>query len=487
MSSSSHTTQQKRHALRTLLGEERCITHKDDMTPYVSERRQRIEGQALGVIFPETEDDVVAIVRYAQRYGIGLVPQGGHSGLAGAACPTDKDNHVVVAMGRMNHIRVIDGKNATLIAQAGCTLAQIQDALADRPLFFPLDIASRRQCQLGGLVATNAGGVHVLRYGMMGALVRGIRAVLADGSVMDDLTCCLKDNTGYALHSLFCGSEGTLGIICDVALALYRRPRRLVSACFAVRDIGKALRLYDVIAQEALSSLPMPLHAFEYIDGVIFELVLSMAGQDKRPLRGTYPAYVMAQWEEGGEEEGDEGMKAHAFSSFREMLHARGIIEAAVRCATPSSQRALWDMRWRIHDTERRYGDGFKHDIALPLHRWDVFLQETTRAVQESVPHAPLFIFGHLAEGNLHYNIGKPPMMAQSTFERHREPLQRYLYDSVRAFGGSFSAEHGVGRLKREELKRYKAQGTYGMMRKLKEAFDPHHIMNPGVFFSSYP
>ena len=447
-------------ALRACVGSDAVCHEEQEIAPFMREKRGMMQGRALAVVLPRTTEDVVALVACARERGLKLVPQGGNTSLVGGACPQDKDTHVLVASVRMNTIHEIDEDNATLIADAGCTLADVQKVMGESWLYFPVQLASAEQCQLGGMVATNAGGLSVTRYGMMAEWVRGVEVVLADGRVLDTLSLCCKDNSGYALSRLMCGSEGTLGFITKVALRLVGRPPPLKRVCFPVRDIAAAQEVAGFLYRHAGEQL----YACEYMDSEVVDVVVAYSGGG--------PSSIPH----------GKGCVLVALSSLEVLQRAkeRGL-QARVLDEGGESD-AVWALRGRVHEAQRNLGLACKHDVALPLARVSAFVTQAKKRVRALGEEPRIFVFGHLAEGNVHFNVCKPETMEQDEFGAWRERVRAEVFDCVKALGGSFSAEHGVGRMNVGAFVRYKDGVAVGVMQSLRRALDPQGLFNPGVF-----
>ncbi|MBC6444000.1 MAG: FAD-binding oxidoreductase [Alphaproteobacteria bacterium GM202ARS2] len=460
-------------ALRACVGGDGLYHTDESMAPFMRERRGMMVGRALAVVMPRTVEQVVALVMCAGKENLKLVPQGGNTSLVGGACPQDADTHVLVASGAMRTIQAIDEDNATLIAEAGCTLAQVHRAMAGSKLFFPMQLASAEHCQLGGMVASNAGGLSVARYGMMAEWVRGVEVVLADGRILNTLSLCCKDNSGYALTRLMCGSEGTLGMITKVALRLVGRPPPLTRVCFAVKTVQEAQALAGFLRQHGGDSL----YACEYMAEAVIDTVVAYRGG----VEGGRPRALVK----------GQGCLLVALSSLEVVQQAQeqggqggqgGQGWQGTVLADDGEGDDVWRLREQVHDAQRALGLACKHDVAVPLGRVATFVDRATEKVRALRGDAPIFVFGHLAEGNVHFNVGKPEAMTADEFFVWREKVREGVFDCVRALGGSFSAEHGVGRVNVSAFQRYKDGVAVDVMRAVRGALDVRGVFNPGVF-----
>ena len=458
-------------ALRAALGEAHVITGAD-AAGYEQDWRQRWPGRALAVARPGSTDEVAAVLRLAARHGASVVPQGGNTGLVGGGVPDDSGRQLVLSLGRMNRIREIDTANLTMTAEAGCVLQALQQAAAAQGLLFPLSLAAEGSCSIGGNLATNAGGTQVLRYGNARELCLGLEVVTAQGEVWSGLSGLRKDNTGYDLRDLFIGSEGTLGVITAATLKLFPQPVATLTALAACPDLPACVALL----MRARARLGAGLTGFEVMNRLSLDLVRRHFPQLPQPLPGA-PWTVLLELADGESE-------AHARSLFEGLLEAAlqdGCCTDAVVAESLAQSQALWQLRESIPLAQAAEGPNIKHDIALPVSRIPEFVTATDAALAAAFPGAALVNFGHLGDGNLHYNLQAPPgMPAREFLSRHEPAVNALVYDGVMAHGGSISAEHGIGRLKRDELAERKSPVALGLMRAIKQALDPQGLLNPG-------
>ncbi|MCW7538134.1 FAD-binding oxidoreductase [Aquabacterium sp. A7-Y] len=458
-------------ALRAAVGPHNLLVD-GDLAAWELDWRKRYRGKALAVVRPGSTAEVAAVVRACAAHGASLVPQGGNTGLVGGSVPDQSGTQVLLSLQRLNRIREIDPANLTMTVDAGCVLQSVQEAAAAQGLLFPLSLAAEGSCTIGGNLATNAGGTQVLRYGNARELCLGLEVVTAAGEVWDGLSGLRKDNTGYDLRDLFIGSEGTLGIITAATLKLYPQPAGRVTALAALASLEDAVALLQ-LAQARLGS---GLTGFEVMGEFALQLVATHFPQLPRPL-GASPWTVLL-------EQSDTESEAHARGLFEGMLETaleRELISDAVIAESIEQSRALWHLRESIPLAQAEEGLNIKHDISVPVSRIPAFVAQADALIAERFPGARLVNFGHLGDGNLHYNVQAPAGAGAADFLReHEATVNTVVYDAVVAYGGSISAEHGIGALKREELGRRKSPVALELMRSIKRALDPEMRLNPG-------
>ena len=459
--------------LASFVGDGNVLTVAADVAPYVTDWRGRYHGAALAVVRPASTAEVAEVVRACAAAGVAVVPQGGNTGLCGGATPHDRGDEVVLSLARMNRVRAVDADNATLTVEAGATLAAVQSAARDAGLSFPLSLASEGSCTIGGNLATNAGGTAVLRYGNTRDLVLGVEVVLADGSVLDLRRALRKDNTGYDLKQLFVGAEGTLGIVTTVVLKLFAAPRTQVTSLAALASVADAIALL----RHAKQALGDRLVGFELVSDVALGLSRKHHAGTPDPLPG-HPWYALVQADDSADEPG----LADRVEAMLAAAVERGIVRDATVARSVAQASALWAARENIAEAQRREGPNLKHDISLPVSSIPAFLDDAQRALAAAFPGVRFVVFGHLGDGNLHYNLSAPEGTANTAFvsPANLERAQRIVHDLVAARSGSISAEHGIGQLKRGELQRTKAPLELAIMRRIKAALDPAGLLNPG-------
>ena len=459
-------------ALRQCVGEAQVLVDAAAMAPHLVDWRGRYRGAALAVVRPADTGEVAAVVRACAAAGVPIVPQGGNTGLCGGATPLADGRAVVLSLARLRRVRALDADNHTVCVESGCTLAEVQAAAAAVDRLFPLALASEGSCQVGGNLSTNAGGVQVLRYGNMRELVLGLEVVLPDGRIWNGLRGLRKDNTGYDLKQLFIGAEGTLGVITAAVLKLFPAIHARATAWVAVPDPAAAVRLLGLV--RALCGDRVT--AFEIIGRPALDLVLQHIPATRDPLRGQ-PAWTVLI------ELGDAlagGALTAALEHALAMALGQGLVQDAVIAASKSQAAALWALREHISEAQRIEGISIKHDIAVPVSRIPDLVERAGAALAEAWPGIRIVTFGHIGDGNLHYNLSFADPAANARLIGQSTQASRLVHDQVLALGGSISAEHGIGQLKRDELLRCKSEVELDLMRTLKQALDPHGLMNPG-------
>lgn len=455
--------------LRSIVGAAHVLAEAFDTAPYATDWRGRYQGQPLCVVKPANTEEVAALVKACAAHHITIVPQGGNTGLCGGATPIRGE--VVISLTRLNNIRAIDTDNNTLTVEAGCTLATVQAAAEQAGRLFPLSLAAEGTATIGGNLSTNAGGVQVLRYGNTRELCLGLEVVLPDGRVWNGLRGLRKDNTGYDLKHLFVGAEGTLGLITAAVLKLFSPPRSTATAWAALDSPAKAVALLTRLREHIGGRVT----AFELIDRTSLELVLAHIHSARDPLGEHSPWQVLIEL--------TDTMTTDLSASLEEVLAAAAEAEEirdAVIAQSGTQAQALWSLRENISEAQKIEGLSIKHDISLPVSHIPAFISECNAALASSFPDVRIVCFGHLGDGNLHYNQSKPAAQDNADFIGQTAAVNRIVHDLVHALDGSISAEHGLGQLKREEILRYKSDVEMDMMRSIKQALDPHALMNPG-------
>jgi FAD/FMN-containing dehydrogenase len=442
--------------LADIVGAAHVLTEAAQTQPYLTDWRKQYSGPAECVVRPGSTEEVARVVALCAGEGVAVVPQGGNTGLVGGSVPTGGRREVVLALARMNRIRGLDRLNDTATVEAGCVLAAVQAAAADAGRLFPLSLAAEGSCQIGGNLSTNAGGVNVLRYGTAREQVLGLEVVLPDGRVWDGLRGLRKDNTGYDLKQLFLGAEGTLGVITAAVLRLYPKPTASATAWIALASPAQAVELLAALR----SRVGERVSAFELVSRSCLEAVLAHVPGARDPLGTPHAWYVLAEFGDSGSTE-----------DLRERLEAALEGHDAVLAQSGEQARSLWRLRESIPEAQF---SNVKHDISVPISKIPEFIELTDQALKSAFSNTTIFCFGHVGDGNLHYNIGPAALLPQ------REAVNRIVYDAVARLGGSISAEHGLGQLKREAIRRQKSPLELELMRALKTALDPEGLMNPG-------
>ena len=457
--------------LSKVVGREHVLTAPSEMAPFLVDWRARFHGAAQAVVQPANTPEVARVVAVCADANVPIVPQGGNTGMCGAATPDQSGNEVVISLARLRTVREVDPDNATITVDAGVTLAEVQQAAAEAGLLFPLSLASEGSCTIGGNLSTNAGGTAVLRYGNARELVLGVEVVLADGRIWNGLRGLRKDNSGYDLKQLFIGSEGTLGILTAAVLKLFAAPRNRVTALAAMASVGHAVHLLRAMKQ----ALGDHLVGFELISGFALELSRRHHPHLPDPLPG-HAWYVLLQ---ANDSTADAPLATRVENAFAVAAEA-SIVEDATIAQSEEQAARLWALRENISEAQRREGPNIKHDISVPISAIPAFIAETGSALTQALPGARLVVFGHLGDGNLHYNVAAPVGASAQKFMDNTALANRIVHDGVVAKGGSISAEHGIGQLKREELAHYKGPLELELMARLKSALDPRGLLNPG-------
>jgi FAD/FMN-containing dehydrogenase len=456
-------------ALAAIVGAPHVLSAAADTAPYCTDWRGRYAGSALCVVRPGSTAEVAAVVKACGDAGVAIVPQGGNTGLCGGATPTRGE--VVVNLGRLNRVRAIDSANNTLTVEAGCTLAAVHEAAEAAGRLFPLSLAAEGTATIGGNLSTNAGGVQVLRYGNARELCLGLEVVLPDGQVWDGLRGLRKDNTGYDMKHLFIGAEGTLGLITAAVLKLFSRPRQTATAWAAVRDPAAAVALLTRLREHIGGRVT----AFELVARPALDLVLKNIAGSRDPLAGRPPWQVLIELSDTM----DFDLAVPLEDVLASAMEAGEVADAVV-AQSEAQVRALWALRENISEAQKIEGVSIKHDISLPVSRIAEFISRADAALEAAFPHVRIVCFGHVGDGNLHYNQSKPAAQDNAVFIAQTDAVNRLVHDLVHELGGSISAEHGLGQLKREEILRYKSATEMTMMRAVKQALDPRGLMNPG-------
>ncbi len=457
---------------RAVVGTSQVLTDESDLGSYLTDQRRRFTGNALAVVRPASTEEVADIVQLCNEYQVPLVPQGGNTGLVLGSVPDQSGAAIVLSLTRLNKIRQTDPVNNTMTVEAGCILAHIQEAAARADRLFPLSLASEGSCTIGGNLSSNAGGTAVLRYGTTRELCLGLEVVTAQGDIWNGLRGLRKDNTGYDLRDLYIGAEGTLGIITAAVLKLFPQPKAQLTAMAALRTPDDALQLLTLTQQYCGATLT----GFELMSALCMELVTRHFPQLQLPFAQKHAQYVLLELS-------DSESELHAMGRLESVIGSaleNGTIQDAVVASSIAQSRSLWHLRERISPAQAAEGKNIKHDISVPISHLGDFIHETDALLQQAFPGCRMVTFGHVGDGNLHYNVSPPEGTADEIFLARQADINRIVHDSVHRFGGSISAEHGLGALKREEIRRYKSEVELNLMRTIKQALDPLNLMNPG-------
>ncbi len=457
---------------RDIAGAGHVLTGEGEMAPFLTDWRGRFTGKALAVLRPGTVDEVARLVQACAQWRVPLVPQGGRTGLVLGGVPDASGAAVVLSMARINKVRAVDPVNRTITVDAGAILHDIQQAAAERDCLFPLSLAAEGSCTIGGNLSTNAGGTAVLRYGNTRELCLGLEVVTAQGELWNGLRGLRKDNTGYDLRDLFIGAEGTLGVITGAVLKLFPQPKASITALVAMGSARAALDLLTLMQDQCGASLT----GFELMSDFALQLVATHFPALPTPFAVRHNQYVLLELSSSESEEHAVELLERAIAAAL----AQDIADDAVVATSVAQSRALWQVREHISPAQAAAGKNIKHDVSLPISRIADFIERTDAQLAAAFPGCELVCFGHLGDGNLHYNVAPPAGTSHHAFLAHQDAINRLVHDSVDSFAGSISAEHGIGALKRDELIRYKSPVELNMMRAIKSALDPLGIMNPG-------
>ncbi len=455
-----------------VLGKQYVLTEDQDKAPYLTDWRKRYSGKALAVLLPKTTNEVAKLVKICAANHVVIVPQGGHTGFCGGATPDNSGKQVILNLKRMNQIREIDTANQTISLEAGCILQAIQEKAAAQDFLFPLSLGAEGSCMIGGNLATNAGGTNVLRYGNTRDLCLGLEVVTAQGEIWNGMKGLRKDNTGYDLRDLFIGSEGTLGIITAAVMKLYPLPISQWTTLVATENIASTIALLTLFQKRATSLLT----GFEMMTQESLALNEKHFPQLANPLKGNPPFTILIEL---SDHESEEHVRK-LLGTILEEAFTTNLISDAVIANNLSQANTFWHMREHITLAQAEEGANLKHDITIPLSSLENFILETDALIRQKFPGVRIINFGHLGDGNLHYNIAAPIGIDPKEFNHlHEKPIQELVYAQVERCQGSISAEHGVGQLKLADLRAHKGEVAHQLMKSLKRALDPQNTLNP--------
>lgn len=466
--------------IRNTVGDAGFIDRAADMAPYLEERRGLFHTQALAVVRPANTDEVAAVVRYCRAARIAIVPQGGRTGLCGGAVPTESvaggpPNQIILNLSRMNRIREVNPLAGVITVEAGCILAAVQQAAQAVDALFPLSLASEGSCQIGGVLATNAGGHNVLRYGNAQDLVLGLEVVLVDGRIWNGLRALPKDNAGYHLKSLFLGSEGTLGIITAAVLKFFPKPQDVATAVLALPNVAIAPRLLRDLRIASGESVT----ACELMGRTAFSMSLEYLGETD-PFDKSHDWYLLVEL---ASSRPDGGLTEVLQTTLNRFL-AAGDVQDALLAASQMQRLAFWRWRESIPDAQRQVGASIKHDVSVPVDRVAEFIEQATACVLAADARVRVCAFGHVGDGNIHFNLTQPEGMAAAEFLQQWGLYNQRVFDLVADYQGSIAAEHGVGQLKVKDLRHYSSPEALALMTAVKQALDPEDLLNPGKVVS---
>ena len=454
-------------------GSDLVVTGASELAAVSVDHRKLYQGRALALALPRNTAEVSQLLAFCNALRIGVVPQGGNTSYCGGSAPDESGTQLVLSLRRLNKIREVQVLNDSMVVEAGCILADVQRAAAAAGRFFPLSLGAEGSCQIGGNLSTNAGGVNVVRYGMTRDLVLGLEVVLADGRVLSNIGALRKDNTGYDLRHLFIGAEGSLGVITAANLKLFPAPKSIASAFVAVPDAASAVALLALL-RERCGDL---VSSFELIPRIALQLLQQHLPVSRAPLKSDSPWFVLCEITSATANEPLAERLEHILASALES----GLVTDAALAQSERERQDFWFLRENIPEAQRRDGPSLKHDVSLPIHRLPEFIERAGDWLQQHVPEGYLVCYGHVGDGNLHFNINQSNQTAATKTLLEREvEVRRHVHDLVNEMGGSFSAEHGIGRHKVGELERYAPAVELELMQAIKRAFDPNGIMNPG-------
>jgi FAD/FMN-containing dehydrogenase len=457
--------------LRAIVGE-RGIVARSETQPYETDWRDQYHGRAAAVVRPANTEEVARVVKLLAELRIPIVPQGGNTSLCGAAVPDGSGSQVVVNLSRMNRVRAVDPDNNTMTVEAGCILATLQERAEKHGRLFPLSLGAQGSCEIGGNLSTNAGGTGVVRYGNTRELVLGLEVVLPDGRVWDGLRGLRKDNTGYDLKQLFVGAEGTLGVITAAVLKLFPLPRSIATAFVALESPAAAVKLLTHLKAACGERIT----GFELIGRIVFDMVMRHIPGSRDPLPQASPWYALVELSDSTEGRVLDDLLEEALGAAAEA----GIVTDAALAASEAQRADFWKLRENVTEAQKLDGVSIKHDVSVPVSRVPELIERAGAALAAKYPDIRIVAFGHVGDGNIHYNCSKSERQEAKAFFEQAADVNHVVYEVVRALGGSISAEHGLGQLKREEITHYKSALELELMRAIKRTLDPHGLMNPG-------
>ena len=469
---SPHPTPEILNQFVAIVGEANVVRTEDDMAGYLTELRHLYSGKASIVLRPGSTGEVSKILKLANDNGIAIVPQGGNTGLVGGQIPFDEGNEIIVSLSRMNSIREIDPEGNTMTVDAGVILQQAQDAADKVGRLFPLSLASEGSCQIGGNLSTNAGGTAMLAYGNARDMVLGLEVVLADGRIWNGLRALRKDNTGYDLKDLFIGAEGTLGIITGAVLKLFPKPAEFATAFSGLNSVDDAGKFFSIARELAGGELT----AFELLPRFGVEMAMKHGQNVRDPLETPHDWYVLIEL--SGREA--NGSAATRLESILESVLEKELAQDAVIASSLAQREDFWRPREVMSEVQSLEGGSIKHDVSVPIAKIPEFITRANALVVDMVPNSRPVPFGHYGDGNIHYNVSQPVGADKDEFMAHWDPVTSAVHKIVLELNGSISAEHGIGRMKRETLKKVKSDVELDIMRGIKGLLDPNAILNPG-------
>ena len=462
--------------LRAIVGDKGLITDDQGKHPYLTDWRDNYLGTALAVVRPATTEEVAAVVKLCATEKVAIVPQGGNTGMVGGGTPHEAGREIVLSLNRMNRVLEVDVIGYAMTVEAGVILKTIQETAVQHDRLFPLSLAAEGSCTIGGNLSTNAGGVQVLHYGNARQLVMGLEVVTPQGEIWNGLRALKKDNTGYDLRDLYLGAEGTLGIITKAVLKLWPKPKDVATSWIAVPSPDAAVELLS----GANSASEDNVTSCELMSRQGVDFVLKHIAGAIDPLAERHDWYVLLEWSSTrARREGQDGLREKMEAYLGEAMEKGLVLDAAI-AQNEAQARAFWALRENHTESQKREGPSIKHDISVSVSKIPAFMTEGLAAMNKALPGCRPVPFGHVGDGNLHFNCMAPAGWDKARFMAHHEAISGAVYDLVVGYGGSISAEHGIGRLKVDELAHYRTQIELDTMRTLKRALDPQNIMNPG-------
>jgi FAD/FMN-containing dehydrogenase len=462
---------ERRLSLRTRLGEDAVLTETDEMLRYCRDWHGDVTSGAVAVLRPRSTADVAAAVIACGALGLSIVPQGGNTGLVLGAIPDAPDGQVILSLERMNRIRSIDADDFSAVVEAGCILSELKDAIADKGMFFPLALGAQGSCRIGGNVSTNAGGINVLRYGMTRELVLGLEVVLADGTIFEGLSTLRKDNRGIDLKQLFIGAEGTLGIITAISVKLTPYPDHVATALLGLASLDDAISLFRRSRRDCCDLMS----AFEFMPPLAFTLAREAMPDLPIPIAGDYPAYVLMEISGSGLVDVDDLMQR-----FLEGVMADGLVVDGTIAASQAQARNLWLIREGMNEGQAKRGSHMRSDVSVPLSRLASFVADAEAAIAQALPDCISVSYGHVGDGNVHLNVLPPASLSGQPRADVIYKAKNVLNEVVDRYQGSISAEHGIGRLKRQDFETRLPDTRRRLLIAVKRAIDPDLLLNPG-------
>ncbi len=456
--------------LKGLVSKDAWLTNREDMHGYITEWRDSLIGNPMIVLFPDSTKEVSLIMKFCAKNNIQVVPQGGNTGLCGGAIPDDTGTQVIISLERLNKIRKISIEDQVIELEAGCLLTNVQEEVAKNDFIFPIDMASSGSCQIGGNISTNAGGTNVLKYGSTRSQILGLEVVLPNGSIWNGISSLIKDNSGYDIKQLFIGAEGTLGIITAASIKLYPVPGEIITLFIGV-NYGEAIQF---ILKNIRKKYKNNIETFELISERALNFVTDFLPNIKPPLMKSYEYYLLIELSDSSLDQ----ISSHLMS-----ITNFGFIEDVVIAKNKAEQDSLWLIRDSISAAQKHHGLSLKHDISVPIGDAISFINYAEREVLNFLPSSRIVAFGHLGDGNIHFNVSQPLSMTAEEFKHFKKDINKIVYECAIEFGGSICAEHGVGILKKEDMLSYKSTIEINLMKALKTSIDPKNIMNPGKIF----